>query len=128
MSKHFGTHTTTRVTSSRADVDLTGDDPPAPAQPASSSNSTPAGKKTVITIDCEPAPGKRPAEQLPNSMADRKRRRAEAAAKAHEGPPLLGTPSSRSGGRQSGSVKFWNEEKGFGFIQTPGLEDLFVHR
>jgi len=27
----------------------------------------------------------------------------------------------------SGTVKFFNEQKGFGFITSPGGEDVFVH-
>jgi cold shock protein len=30
-------------------------------------------------------------------------------------------------GRQSGTVKWFNDEKGFGFIGTDGGEDVFVH-
>lgn len=29
--------------------------------------------------------------------------------------------------RTQGSVKWFNSEKGFGFIQRPGNEDVFVH-
>jgi len=27
-----------------------------------------------------------------------------------------------------GKVKWYNEVKGFGFIESPGMEDIFVHR
>ncbi len=30
-------------------------------------------------------------------------------------------------GRQSGTVKWFNDAKGFGFITTDGGEDVFVH-
>jgi CspA family cold shock protein len=30
-------------------------------------------------------------------------------------------------GRQSGTVKWFNDAKGFGFITTAGGEDVFVH-
>ena len=30
-------------------------------------------------------------------------------------------------GRQSGTVKWFNDVKGFGFITTDGGEDVFVH-
>ncbi|HUR80672.1 MAG TPA: cold-shock protein [Thermoanaerobaculia bacterium] len=30
-------------------------------------------------------------------------------------------------GRQSGTVKWFNDAKGFGFITTEGGEDVFVH-
>jgi CspA family cold shock protein len=36
-------------------------------------------------------------------------------------------PNASSGGREQGSVKSFNEAKGFGFIQTDGGEDVFVH-
>jgi cold shock CspA family protein len=31
-------------------------------------------------------------------------------------------------GSHQGTVKSWNDERGFGFIETPGEEDIFVHR
>jgi cold shock CspA family protein len=31
-------------------------------------------------------------------------------------------------GSHHGTVKSWNDERGFGFIETPGEEDIFVHR
>lgn len=30
--------------------------------------------------------------------------------------------------RDSGTVKSWNEAKGFGFIESPAMADIFVHR
>jgi len=30
-------------------------------------------------------------------------------------------------GRQTGTVKWFNDAKGFGFITTDGSEDVFVH-
>ena len=32
-----------------------------------------------------------------------------------------------NGGRQAGNVKWFSNEKGYGFIQREGLEDVFVH-
>src|SRR5690606_30638720 len=29
--------------------------------------------------------------------------------------------------RETGVVKAWNSERGFGFIQRPGADDLFLH-
>ena len=31
------------------------------------------------------------------------------------------------GGRKIGTVKWFNAEKGFGFISVPGEDDVFVH-
>lgn len=30
--------------------------------------------------------------------------------------------------RETGSVKFWNEDKGFGFLVREGQPDVFVHK
>ena len=29
---------------------------------------------------------------------------------------------------ETGTVKFFNKDKGFGFIQRPGKKDVFIHR
>ncbi len=29
--------------------------------------------------------------------------------------------------REQGRIKFWNEDKGFGFVRTDDGDDLFVH-
>merc|ERR1719235_3099295 len=44
------------------------------------------------------------------------------------GQPLLDTGEELPPGKYRGTVKAWNDMKGFGFIQTPGMEDIFVHR
>ena len=50
--------------------------------------------------------------------------RAAAAAAAAAGGPA---PAPAPGGRQQGAVKWFNEAKGFGFIQDDAGEDVFVH-
>jgi CxxC-x17-CxxC domain-containing protein len=54
---------------------------------------------------------------------------AVGAARHAGGARPAAAPSRRasSGGREQGSVKSFNEAKGFGFIQTDGGEDVFVH-
>ena len=36
-------------------------------------------------------------------------------------------PKPGDGPRMQGAIKWFNEAKGFGFIQTDGGEDVFVH-
>lgn len=43
------------------------------------------------------------------------------------GGPRPAAPVEASGSRQTGEVKWFNEAKGFGFIQDESGEDLFVH-
>lgn len=44
------------------------------------------------------------------------------------GQPLQDTGADLAPGQCRGTVKAWNDMKGFGFIETPGMEDIFVHR
>merc|ERR1719375_734541 len=44
------------------------------------------------------------------------------------GQPLQDTGAELAPGQCRGTVKAWNDMKGFGFIETPGMEDIFVHR
>jgi CxxC-x17-CxxC domain-containing protein len=42
-------------------------------------------------------------------------------------PPRASAPTGPSEGRTTGAVKWFNEGKGFGFIQADSGEDVFVH-
>jgi CspA family cold shock protein len=42
-------------------------------------------------------------------------------------PPRTAAPAGPSEGRVQGSVKWFNDSKGFGFIASDTGEDVFVH-
>ena len=54
--------------------------------------------------------------------ASREKRPARAGA-----PQAAAPPPPRDGVRAQGTVKWFNESKGFGFIQAEGGEEVFVH-
>jgi CspA family cold shock protein len=62
-----------------------------------------------------PPPGLMPPMQAPSYAAP-------------TGQPLEDYGGELPPGKYRGTVKAWNDMKGFGFIQTPGMEDIFVHR
>ena len=53
---------------------------------------------------------------------------SEAGSEAGSKSPAAPTVLPPSAGMKEGKVKSWNDSKGFGFIEIPGGEDLFVHR
>ena len=53
---------------------------------------------------------------------------SEAGSEAGSKSPAAPTAVPPVAGMKEGKVKSWNDSKGFGFIEIPGGEDLFVHR
>merc|ERR1719247_548805 len=51
-----------------------------------------------------------------------------AQAQAHAAQAQAAQLVAAAGGPLRGTVKTWNDDKGFGFIVTPGQDDIFVHR
>lgn len=40
---------------------------------------------------------------------------------------VIGVPAQKGGGMKTGTVKWFNAEKGYGFISIDGGEDVFIH-
>ena len=78
----------------------------------------PTNDRPVYCRDCFEA-------KKPGGGAAREKRPARAGAARGAAPPATRTP--HDGPRLQGAGKWFNESKGFGFIQADGGEEVFVH-
>ena len=79
----------------------------------------PSGDRPVLCRDCF--------EAKKSSGGTGRERRSAPRGGQGSGQARPALPVVNEGQRTQGSVKWFNEAKGFGFVQTDGGEDVFVH-